>query len=133
MDTAPAKTTEQKSRGNDVVPGLQKAIPIPTLRANRLGCAVGATATLFYLACMLVMTMLPRETATVFFNSLLHGVDVGPILRIRVPTYEVVIGLISTFILGWIAGALVAAFYNWGLDRSPLAGGFRERQTPEPS
>ncbi len=52
----------------------------------------------------------------VFFNSLLHGIDVGPILQMRVPAYEVVIGLISTFLLGWIAEALVAAFYNWGLD-----------------
>lgn len=109
MDTEPTKNTEQKSGGN-------KAIPIPALRVNRLGCAAGATATLFYLACMLVVTTLPQEKAIVFFNSLLHGVDVGPILQMRVPAYEVVIGLISTFILGWIAGALVAALYNWGLD-----------------
>jgi len=116
MDNAPAKTTERNSGGSDVGSGLQKAIPIPALRANRLGCSVGATATLFYLACMLVMTILPREKAIVFFNSLLHGFDVGPILQMRVPAFEVVIGLISTFILGWVAGALVAAFYNWGLD-----------------
>jgi hypothetical protein len=28
----------------------------------------------------------------------------------------VLVGLIGTFILGWIAGAMVAEFYNWGLD-----------------
>jgi len=115
MDNATAKTTEKKP-GSDVGPGRQKAILIPALHANRLGCAVGATVTLFYLACMVIMMMLPRETVIVFFNSLLHGIDVGPILQMRVPGYEVVIGLISTFTLGWVAGALVAAFYNWGLN-----------------
>jgi 2TM family of unknown function (DUF5676) len=98
-----------------VVPGAQKVTLLPALSANRLGCGVGATATLFYLACMLVMTMLPRDTVIFVFNSLLHGLDVGPILQMRVPAYELLVGLISTFVLGWIAGALVAGFYNWGL------------------
>jgi hypothetical protein len=34
-----------------------------------------------------------------------HGIDVGPILRHNVSFGEVVLGIISTFVLGWFAGA----------------------------
>jgi hypothetical protein len=60
----------------------------------------------------------PREKAVVFFNGLLHGLDVEPILKTSVPAGEVVLGLITTFILGWFAGVLIANFYNVGL-RTP--------------
>ena len=61
------------------------------------------------------MATVPREQAVSFFNSLLHGVTIEPILRSNVPASEAFLGLITTFILGWFAGALIAGFYNWGL------------------
>lgn len=88
------------------------------LNPKRLGLGFGATGVVFYLGCMLTMATMPREKAVVFFNSLLHGFNIEPILKTSVPAGEVVLGLIATFILGWFAGVLVAGFYNLGL-RTP--------------
>ena len=93
-------------------------LSLARLNPKRLGLGFGATGVVFYVGCMLTMATVPREKAVVFFNSLLHGLNVEPILRISVPPGEVVLGLISTFILGWFAGVLVAGFYNLGL-RTP--------------
>jgi hypothetical protein len=66
----------------------------------------------FYLGCMLTMATVPHEAAVIFFNSLLHGLDVGPVLKTSVPPAQVALGLATTFSLGWFAGALVAGIYN---------------------
>jgi len=88
------------------------------LNPIRLGFGFGATGVVLYLGCMLTMVAVPREKAVVFFNSLLHGFDVEPILRTDVPVGVVALGLISTFILCWFAGVFIAAFYNLGLRKS---------------
>lgn len=79
---------------------------------RRLGLAVGSTCALFYLGCMFVMAMVPHETAIAFFNSILHGVDVTPIVRWEMPLWEAVVGVIEVFILGWMFGAVIAGIYN---------------------
>lgn len=84
----------------------------------RLGLGFGATGVVFYLGCMLTMAIVPREQLVVLFNSLLHGFNADPILKTGVPVGEVVLGLIGTFILGWIAGVLIAGIYNLGLRKS---------------
>ena len=99
------------------------SVPVGTLSLarlspKRLGLGFGATGVVFYLGCMLTMATVPREKAVVFFNSLLHGLNVEPILKASVPAGEVVLGLITTFILGWFAGVLIAGFYNLAL-RTP--------------
>lgn len=85
------------------------------LNPIRLGWGFGATGVVFYLGCMLTMATVPREKAVIFFNSLLHGLNVEPILKTSIPGSEVMLGLTTTFILGWFAGVLIAGFYNWGL------------------
>jgi hypothetical protein len=92
-----------------------------TINPIRLGLAVGATGVVFYLGCVLACATVSHERALVFFNSLVHGIDFGPILRHNVPFGEVVLGIIGTFVLGWFAGATIAAFYNLSLT-------FRRRQ-----
>jgi hypothetical protein len=82
------------------------------LSPRRFTFACGATGVLFYLGCILTMITVPREKALVFFNSLLHGIDVAPILRQSVSLAEVCLGLIGTFVLCWFAGAFIAMFYN---------------------
>jgi hypothetical protein len=82
------------------------------LSPRRFAFACGATGVLFYLGCILTMITVPREKAIVFFNSLLHGIDVAPILRQSVSLAEVCLGLIGTFVLCWFAGAFIAMFYN---------------------
>jgi hypothetical protein len=88
---------------------------INTISPTRLGFAVGATGVVFYLGCVLLMATVSHERAVVFFNALTHHIDWGPILRHDVPFGEVVLGIIGTFVLGWFAGALIAAFYNFSL------------------
>ena len=85
-----------------------------TLSPIRLGFSIGCVAVLFYLGCMLTMATVTHDQAVTFFNSLLHGLDVEPVLREAVPAGEVCLGLVSTFVLGWLGGAAVAGFYNLG-------------------
>jgi hypothetical protein len=103
---------------NSTIRAIQKSFtgPVAPLSGTRLGAAVGLTGVIFYLGCVLTMSTVPRDKAVIFFNSLLHGIDVGPILRANVSPSEVVLGLVSTLVLGWFAGALIAIFYNWGLN-----------------
>ena len=86
-----------------------------SLNPLSLGLAFGATGLVFYLGCMLTMATVPQDSAVTFFNSLLHGLDVGPILKTSVPPAQVALGLATTFILGWFAGVLIAGIYNLSL------------------
>lgn len=82
------------------------------INVKKFGFAVGTTVGLLYLGCMLVMfTVGPGGTAK-FFNSLIHGLDVSSIIRMDMPVWEALIGLIETFVLGWLIGACIAAIYN---------------------
>lgn len=92
---------------------------INVISPRRLGIAFGSTGVVFYLGCIIAMSTVSRAKAIVFFNSLLHGLDVGPILREHVPPLEVILGIVSTFVLGWFAGALIALCYNIGAAVTP--------------
>ncbi len=50
-----------------------------------------------------------------FFNTLLHGLDVSSIIRTEIPLSEFFIGIVASFILGWLTGAIVAWVYNFSL------------------
>lgn len=82
------------------------------LSISRLAFSIGAVSALFYLGCVLLMLILPQERVIAFFNSLLHGWDVAPIMRWDMPWWEALLGVVQIFILGWFCGALVAAIYN---------------------
>lgn len=86
---------------------------------KRFGLAVGATLALLYLGCMFVMATAGKAAAILFFNSLLHGIDVTGIMRVDVPLWEALMGLVETFVLGWLTGAAVAAIYNVSLKKQP--------------
>ncbi|QGQ24770.1 hypothetical protein F1728_19690 [Gimesia benthica] len=89
----------------------------PHLNPQYLGLAFGATGLVFYLGCMLMMATVPHDKVVIVFNSLLHDLGVGPILRISVPISQVSLGLVTTtFILGWFAGVLIAGIYNLSLS-----------------
>ena len=51
------------------------------LSIPRFGFAVAVACTIAYAGCVFVMMTVPQETAIRFFNSLMHGVDVTPIMR----------------------------------------------------
>ena len=85
---------------------------INTLSIKRLGFALGGTSALLYLGCVFVMLTVPKPAVIAFFNSLLHGWDVEPIMRWDMPWWEAAIGIVEIFILGWLIGAVFAMFYN---------------------
>jgi hypothetical protein len=82
------------------------------LNIKKLGFAFGLTGTLIYLGCMIVMVTAGQEGSITFFNSLLHGLDTTSIIRMDVPPLEVLMGIVQTFILWWLIGACIGAFYN---------------------
>ena len=84
-----------------------------TLNYKKFGIATGLTATILYIACILIMTIAGKEGTIKLFNSLLHGLDVTNVARMNVPFLESLIGIVLTFILGWLIGACIGALYNW--------------------
>ncbi len=82
------------------------------INVKKFGFAVGSTGALLYLGCLIVMFIVGLEGTVRLFNSLLHGLDVTKIVRMDMPIWEAVIGIIQTFVLGWLIGACVAAIYN---------------------
>lgn len=88
-----------------------------TLNIKKMGLAVGTTGAVLYIGCIILMVSVGREGTIFFFNSLLHGLDVEPIIRMSVPPLDALFGIIQTFILGWLVGALIAAIYNVSIDQ----------------
>ena len=86
---------------------------------RRAGLAFGGATGLFYVGCVFVMLAVPQESVVRFFNSIMHGLDVAPIMRWDMPWWEAVLGALEIFVLGWLFGALVAVLYNLG---RPAAG-----------
>jgi len=82
------------------------------IKVKKLGFAVGLTFAILHLGCALVVAITSREQAILFFNTLLHGLDVSSILRTEISTAEMVYGLIQIFVLGWLVGATIASIYN---------------------
>ena len=85
---------------------------------KKFGLAFGLTGALLYFGCILLMATVGHDGTVAFFNSLLHGLDVSSILRIEIPLWEAGIGIIETFIFGWLVGASIAAFYNASLKET---------------
>ncbi|CAN5360682.1 hypothetical protein BH09BAC6_BH09BAC6_00940 [soil metagenome] len=82
------------------------------INVKKLGLAFGLTSALLYLACMIVMATVGHANTVTFFNSLLHGLDVSSIIRSDVPLGEAGIGMVETFIIGWLIGACIGGLYN---------------------
>jgi len=82
--------------------------------SKRFGLAIGSACVAVYLGCVIIMLVLTRDAALFFFNSISHGVDWAPILRVNIPWWEVAVGTAEVFILGWLIGLLIARVYNIG-------------------
>ncbi|MEJ5962981.1 DUF5676 family membrane protein [Pedobacter immunditicola] len=83
-----------------------------TINVKRFGLATGLTATLLYAGCILVMATVGHSGTVTFFNSIFHGIDTTSLIRMNVPFWEVCMGIIQVFIIGWLVGACIAAIYN---------------------
>jgi 2TM family of unknown function (DUF5676) len=90
---------------------------VETLSVRRFGFAFGGGFAALYIGCAFVMLTVPRDAAVRFFNSLMHGIDVAPIVRWDMPWGEMVVGVLEVYILGWLFGATLASLYNLGAGR----------------
>lgn len=79
---------------------------------RKLGLAFGTTGALLYFGCAVTMLVLGRDSTVSFFNTLLHGIDISSIIRMKISLVETVLGLVQTFILSWLIGACIAGIYN---------------------
>ena len=85
------------------------------IRVGRFGIAFGTALAALHGVCVLGMSMVGKETAVFLANSLIHGSDFTTIIRMHVPPIEIVVGLVGNFVLGWLAGTIIALIYNVGL------------------
>jgi len=99
-----------------MIPG-KEAVTMEVINIKRFGMACGFTSALLYLGCVFVMWTVGKEASILFFNSLMHGIDVTSIIRADMPWWEMVMGLVEVFILGWLTGATIASIYNFGLGK----------------
>ncbi len=88
-----------------------------TINVRKFGLAFGITAALIYFGCALVMVIVGREGTITFFNNLLHGLDVASIIRMNIPWWEGLIGMVEVFVIAWFFGACIAAIYNVSLRK----------------
>jgi len=88
------------------------------IHIRKFGLAVGLTWALLYLGCTMLMLTVGKDGTVLFFNSLFHGLDTSAIVRMGVPFYEFCIGLVESFILGWLVGACTAGIYNFSLSKT---------------
>ncbi len=93
-----------------------------SLNPKRLGLAFAMAASVFYLGCAFLMSIVGASALTTFFNGLLHGLDVGPIMDHSVSIGITISGFLNTFILSWLFGAPIAVIYN-------VSAGFGDKKT----
>jgi len=89
-----------------------------TLSPLRFGIAFGIAGAFFYIGCMIFMAIVPGETATSLSNSILHGVDVTSVMRESVPMMQSLVGILCTFVGGFIFGSVAASIYNFDLSKN---------------
>ena len=89
-----------------------------TMNVKRAGLAFGFTGALLYVGCALLMMIAGSAGTVKLFNSLLHGLDVSSVARMEVPLGESLVGLVGTFLLGWLTGACIAWTYNLGAAKT---------------
>lgn len=88
------------------------------MHAKKFGLAVGITFSVFYITCVILMAIIGRENTILFSNSLMHGIDVTSIIRMKVPFGEVILGIFGMFAIGWLMGTVIVSMYNFLLKKS---------------
>ncbi len=82
------------------------------LRVKQFGIAAGITTALLSLVCAILIMLLGREGTIIFSNNIFHGLDVSLIVSDKITFWQVLLGLIETFVIGLLIGVGLAFFYN---------------------
>ena len=82
------------------------------LNPRHIGATLAATLSILYIACTLLIAIVPKEKAVSFYNSLIHTIDVSTILGDAPTIGDFFLGLLSIAAIGWLIGATFAAIYN---------------------
>ena len=90
---------------------------INSISIKKIGLAFGMTGALLYTACALIMLIFGHDGTVNFFNMLLHGIDVSTIIKMNVSLREELLGIVQTFIIGWLTGACIAIIYNGSFNK----------------
>jgi len=91
---------------------MEERTTVRQLSVRRFGFAMGMLFASLYAVSMVIVMSGPREAVVSFFNSILHGIDVTMIMRWEMSWWEMIIGILEVFILGWLCSAALAIFYN---------------------
>ena len=83
------------------------------LNVGKFGLAFGLTSLILYAGSVLIIGLTGQKGTIVFFNTLLHGLDVSSIVRTDMSLTEMFIGIAQSFIMAWFVGAMIATIYNF--------------------
>lgn len=82
----------------------------------KFGRACGFAGALLYMGCVISMAFLGHDAIIVFANSFFHHLDVSSIIKDSPMGWgEILMGTVEFFVICWLAGASVAAIYNYSL------------------
>ena len=73
--------------------------------------ALAVTLTLLNIFCLLFLIITPN-LAQILFSSFMHSIDLGRIIIAPSLGMNTLIGIVVTFIGGYLIGAVFAAIYN---------------------
>lgn len=86
----------------------------------RFAFAAGASVAVAYLACVIFMAVTPHETVVWLANCMMHGLDSSSIMRDSVPMADAAVGIVTTFVSGWLFGGMFACLHNLGLAKKVI-------------
>ena len=79
---------------------------------KKFALASGITGALVYISCIILMSVLPKETLIKLANLIFHGIDFSKVIRMDIPLRETLIGVVASFFLWGVIGYLLAFIYK---------------------
>lgn len=80
------------------------------LKPAKVGLSLGLVFAIISLVCAILVAIIPGSMLTLA-NNIFHGLDVTQIVK-AISWASVIVGIIETFIIGFIGGWLFARVYN---------------------
>ena len=81
------------------------------LRPGKIGIALGLVFAIMSLICAILVYIFPNGMISLA-NNIAHGIDFSQIAKTSFSWGRVIVGIIETFIIGFIGGWLFGLIYN---------------------